>query len=327
MKKLSTILRFWALAIATTLGCFIFAACTNAPLATLRIGTDVWLGFEPLYLARDLGYFEQQPVQLVEYSAAAEADRAFRNGSVNLITTTIDTTLTFAESNSNLRAIMALDMSNGGDVMLAQPEIKTLSELKGRKIGMETSTFGLLVLTHALEKAGLSQKDIELVNTEFKQQEKAFQQKKIDALVTYEPTRSKLLSTGAKLMFDSSQIPGEIVDLIVGDAKLLETHKKQLAILAKAWFRATEYIQKNPDDAAKRMIQRQGISTEELAKSLKGIRFFTLEENKKFLSKTDPTLEKGAKRLSQFLLTHKLLKQTVNLDSLFTDQLVKDINM
>ena len=59
------------------------AGCTREPEAVLRIGTNVWIGSEPLYLARELGRLDPKAVQLVEYPSASEVLRAFRNQAID----------------------------------------------------------------------------------------------------------------------------------------------------------------------------------------------------------------------------------------------------
>ncbi len=60
------------LAIFLALSAFALAACDRQPEPPLRIGTNVWIGSEPLYLARELGKLDPAVVQLVEYPSASE---------------------------------------------------------------------------------------------------------------------------------------------------------------------------------------------------------------------------------------------------------------
>ena len=66
------------------------AGCTREPETALRIGTNVWIGSEPLYLARELGSLDPAPVQLVEYPSASEVLRAFRNQAIDGMVISLD---------------------------------------------------------------------------------------------------------------------------------------------------------------------------------------------------------------------------------------------
>ena len=313
-------LLFVAIALLT----FILVSCVPEPLKPLRIGTNVWPGYEPLFLARELGYFGNTPIKLVEYPTL-DPNRSYRNGEVEMSATPMSGFLTLAQTNPDVRAWLVMDISDGADAILAKPAIANLQSLKERRVGMERSTLATFVLSRGLEQAGLSVNDVKIVHVELSEQEKAFKQGHIDAVVTFEPYRSNLLKAGAKLLFDSTQIPGEVVDVLAGSKSLLTSHATQLQVLMQGWFRALDYIQKNPEDAARRMAQRQGITSEQFLKSLKGLRLVTVEENQKFLGKTNPVLLNGAKRVSHFLLKNKILKQEVEPNSLLDDSLVRDV--
>jgi NitT/TauT family transport system substrate-binding protein len=305
----------------------IVGSCSQKSLEPLRIATNLWPGYEPLHLARDLGYYGDTPIQIVEYASNTERVRAFRNGDVEITSASLNTVLEIAETNPDTRIFLIVDVSYGADAIVAKPEIKNLQSLKGRKVGLESSTLGLFILTRGLEEVGLSLQDVKTVPIEIPQQEEAFRENRVDAVVTYGPARSNLLATGAKSLFDTSQIPGEIVDTLIGSADLLNTHAPQLNVLVNAWFHALNYMNKNREDASSRMAQRQGIPTEEFKKSLNGVRFLNFLENQQLLAKTDPSFINGAKRLANFMANNKLLKQKLDPTPLLDDKLVKNVKM
>ncbi len=314
----------WKL-LAIALVSLMISGCSKASLDTLRIAINLWPGYEPLYLARDLGYFDDTPIQIVEYGSNAERVRAYRNGEIEMTSSSMNTVLEIAQTNPDTRVFLIADFSAGADVVLAQPEIQDLQSLKGKKIGLEASTLGVFLLTRTLEQVNLSLSDVETVSLEIPEQEAEFSQKNVDAVVTYGSTRANLLAQGAKPLFDTSQLPGEIVDVLIGSEKLLKTHPQQMKVLGHAWFRAIDYLQENPQDAARRIAKRQGITPEQFLESLEGVRFIQLAENKQLLSKEDPTLVKGTQKLSQFLQESDLLKQKIDPASLLENSLVKDI--
>src|SRR5690349_15565502 len=73
-----------------------FAGCVRNPEPALRIGTNVWIGGEPLYLARELGELKPEAVQLVEYPSASEVLRAFRNSAIDGMVVSLDELLGLA---------------------------------------------------------------------------------------------------------------------------------------------------------------------------------------------------------------------------------------
>jgi NitT/TauT family transport system substrate-binding protein len=312
------------LIVAIALSSFILASCVPAPLKPLRIGTNVWPGYEPLFLARELGYYGKTPIQLVEYPNF-DPNRAYRNGEVEMSATPMTGFLTLAPTHADVRAWLIMDISNGADAIVAKGAIANLQSLKGRRVGFDRSMRATFVLSRGLEQVGLSLKDVKIVSVDLSDQEEAFKQGRVDAIVTFEPYRSNILNAGAKLLFDSTQIPGEVVDVLIGSESLLTTHATQLQVLIQGWFRALDYIEKNSEDAARRMARRQGVTPEQFLSSLKGLQLVTLEENQKLLGKTNSVLLNGTQRLSQFLVENKILKQDVDPNPLLDDRLVRDV--
>ena len=301
-------------------------SCAQSPPPPLRIGIPVWPGFECLYLARDLGYYKDTSIRLVDYRANSEMIRAFRNEELEAAALTIPEAFSLATAASNLQFVLATDVSNGGDVIVAKPEVQNLQALKGRRVGMDSSAaLGPYMLIQALEQVDLSPKNVQIISIGVSEHERAFKQGTVDAVVTFEPTRSKLLAAGAKLLFDSRKIPGEIVDVIVVRKDLLTSQSANLQALINGWFRALAYLKNNPQDAARRIAPREGITPEQFLESLEGLRLLSVTENKNLLGKIDITLLNGIKRLSKKLVENNLSKQVVDPTHLLNDQLLKNV--
>ncbi|TAF54131.1 MAG: nitrate ABC transporter [Oscillatoriales cyanobacterium] len=281
---------------AVTLCTVILASCTKAE-PPLRVGANVWPGYETLYLARSLGYYDNTPIRLVDYPSGTEEVRAYRNGEIE------------------------------GDVILSKPEIPNLPGLKSRPVGVESTALGAFIITRALEQKGMSPKDIKIVSLGVSEHERAFKDGKVDAVVTFGSARTKLLAAGAKQLFDSSQIPGEIVDVLIVREEVINKQPKALQALVDGRFRALDYLTKNPQDAASRIAPRTGVTPDQFLESLKGLSSPNLQENQKLLGKTDPSLLNGLKRLSEVMLENKLLPKAVNPAPLLDDTLVKKVKL
>lgn len=315
----------FTLGIATvTLCTVILASCTKAE-PPLRVGANVWPGYETLYLARSLGYYDNTPIRLVDYPSGTEEVRAYRNGEIEAAGISIDQALVLAATNPDVKIVVVMDFSNGGDVILGKPEIPNLQGLKSRPVGVESTALGAFIITRALEQKGMSPKDIKIVSLGVSEHERAFKDGKVDAVVTFGSARTKLLAAGAKQLFDSSQIPGEIVDVLIVRDEVINKQPKALQALVDGRFRALDYLTKNPQDAASRIAPRTGVTPEQFLESLKGLSSPNIQENQKLLGKTDPSLLNGVKRLSEVMLENKLLPKAVNPAPLLDDTLVKEV--
>lgn len=299
------------------------ASCIKEP-PPLRVATNVWPGYETLYLARSLGYYDNTPIRLVDYPSGTEEVKAYRNGEIEVAGISIDQALALAATQPELRIVVVMDVSEGGDVILGKPEIPNLPAIKGKRVGVESTALGAFIITRALGQKGMSPKDVKIVSLQVSEHERAFKNGLVDAVVTFGPARAKLLAAGAKVLFDSSQIPGEIVDVLVVRAELITSQLKALQALVNGRFRALEYLQKNPQDAVRRIAPRTGVTPEQFLESLKGLRQPDLQENQRLLSRIEPALVNATQQLSQVMLENKLLPKAIDTAPLLDDRLVKN---
>ncbi len=128
---------------------------------------------------------------------------------------------------------------------------------------MESSALGAFVLSRALALNGMQASDVNVVHLESNEQPSAFENGLVDGAVTFDPYRAQFLRAGAATLFDSTQIPGEIVDLMAVRATVLEKQPKAIQALLNGWFSAIDYMNRQPGDAAQRMGIRQQTTGEE----------------------------------------------------------------
>jgi NitT/TauT family transport system substrate-binding protein len=291
-------------------------SCVREPEAPLRIGTNVWIGNEPLYLARDLGHLDGKAVRLVEYPSASEVLRAYRNQAIDGMALTLDELFVLAADGLQPRAILAADVSHGADVVVGRSGMKTMKDLKGKRIAVESGALGAFMLSRALALNGMQASDVSIVHLESNEQPRAFEQGKVDGAVTFDPFRTQLLRGGATSLFDSTQIPGEIVDLVAVRASVLDKQPQAVQSLLAGWFKALDYLKQQPDDAGRRMGLRQQATGDQFLETLKGVRFPSREDNLKMLAGAPPGLSLTGGKLMALMLEAKLLHSSVNIDEL-----------
>ncbi|MFM9885149.1 MAG: ABC transporter substrate-binding protein, partial [Burkholderiales bacterium] len=240
-------------AVACVIAAQVLAGCGREPEPPLRIGTNVWIGSEPLYLARELGHLDPKKVQLVEYPSATEVLRAFRNQAIDGMVVSLDELFGLAVDGLQPKIILVADVSHGADVVVGRPGMRTMSELKGKRVAVESGALGAYVLSRALTLNGMQAGDINVVHLESNEQPTAYEKGQVDGAVTFDPYRAQLLRAGATTLFDSTQIPGEIVDLVAVRASVLDKQPKAVQTLLSGWFNAIDYLRREPKDAAHRM--------------------------------------------------------------------------
>src|SRR5437762_13402271 len=202
------------------------SGCMREPETALRIGTNVWIGSEPLYLARELGRLDPGSVQLVEYPSASEVMRAFRNQAIDGMVISLDELFGLAAEGLQPRIVLVVDVSNGADVVVGRSGMRSVRDLKGKSVAVESSALGAFMLSRALALSGMQASDVNVVHMESNEQPEAFEKGLVDGAVTFDPYRAQFLRAGGTTLFDSTQIPGEIVDLVAVRATVLEKHPR-----------------------------------------------------------------------------------------------------
>lgn len=298
----------------------LLAGCGREPPAALRIGTNVWIGSEPLYLGRSLGYLSSETVRLIEYPSASEVLRAYRNHALDGMVISLDEVLMLAADDLRPRIVSVVDISHGADVVIGRSGMRSMKDLHGKRVAVESGALGAYVLSRALTLNDMLPSDVRIVHLESNEHPAAFERGSVDAAVTFDPFRSRMLRAGAVTLFDSTQIPGEIVDLLVVRDSTLQDNPGALRALLSGWFKAIEYLEREPADAAKRMSIRQQTSGEEFLQTLRGLRFPSRERNLKMITGHAPELGRSGRRLMQLMLEAKLLDRPVEVDTLFAPE-------
>lgn len=259
------------------------AGC-DSDTPALRLGTSAgWPGYEPVYLARDLGYLDPDRVRVVDYSSSTPLQNDFAQGVIEAATLTLDESLRLIPRRPDFRIVLLLDESRGADALLSRPQFSTMAMLKGRRVGAEASGVGTFLLSRALEKSGMRPDEIETVALRFDEHERAFTQGDVDAVVTFEPVKTRLTSTGAVVLFDSSQIPGEILDVLVVRQDVALERSPEVRVMISAWFRALAYMRKNEGQSRARVARRLGVPEDRLGAVWSGLQMGDEQMNSRAL--------------------------------------------
>jgi NitT/TauT family transport system substrate-binding protein len=290
--------------------------CAGEPEHPLRLATSPWPGYQSLHLAQSLSYVTRETVQLVELRNNSQSMDAMRAGTVDAATTTLDEALVLRQDGVDVRIVLVFDRSRGADVVMARPTVSSLSDLRGKRIGVETAAVGAVMLDALLSATNLTLGDVTLVPLPVNAHEDAFAAGKFDAVVTYEPVRTRLLAAGAKVIFDSRQIPDRILDVLVVRADAVPRHAAALRALVAAHFNALDYLTREPRDAAARIAPHLGVAPVDVRPQFTGIEIPGVADNYEFLAGAEPGLDAIARDLSELMLRRRLLRERVEIDPL-----------
>lgn len=222
--------------------------------------------------------------------------------------------------------VLTNDNSTGNDKIIVNKSIKSIADLKGKKIAAEEGTVDHFLLLQGLKKAGLTAKDIKFVPLETGKAAAAFAAGQVDGVAVFAPfTTQALKLAGSKELFSSKDFPGSISDHLVVSRKFITEHPEKVQAMVDSWFATLDYIKANPDPANKILVKRAGVSDSEYKEYAQGTRIFTVAENlKAFEAGNDMTsLPYAAAKMSAFLSEVGLAKSKPDLTKIFDDRFVK----
>ena len=134
---------------------------------------------------------------------------------------------------------------------------------------------------------------------------------------------ARLLAAGARPVFDSTRIPGEIVDVLVVREEELQRRQQALAALARGWFRAVDYLSRQPEEAHARLARIQGTSAAAIGEMLRGLQFADRPSNLRLLGTAPENLASSFQRLSRLMAEQRLLPAPLDSDRLPTDEVIR----
>ena len=291
------------------------SACQR-PQPLIRVAGISWVGYSPLYLARELNFLKHASVRLLELNSNAASLMALAAGQVEAAALTLDEFLVAREGQPDLRVIMVFDESAGADVVMARPDITQPEQLRGRRIGVEDSTNGALMLSRTLDAAGLRPEDVFKVSISGATQISSYASNQVDAIVSFEPYATQLSELGATRLLDSRRFPGVIVDVLAARSSALADSPEQFRQLLAGYFQALTVLQTNPAQATPLMTPTLGINTQELTQALLGVHMLSLTDNHALLGGPGAGLRPMAQSVSTLMLRSSLLKTRPRLDGL-----------
>jgi NitT/TauT family transport system substrate-binding protein len=263
-------------------------ASHSAHAEPLRIGYLVWVGFGPLFVAEEKGFFAEEglEVELIDMAVHEASYAGLFAGQIDAVGATVDDMLPRYDPDDPYVCVMALDESIGADGILATNDIQSIADLKGKVVGRAATTVSQFFLNVLLKNAGLSEADIEPVELGAEDAGNAFLMQEVDAAVTWEPflTQGRLSEHG-HVLADSSETPGLIVDCLLAKTGVFEERLSDFQALARAWDAAVQYVEAHPEEGNRVMARKLGGWLEDpavFAETLEGVRFYDGARNQEY---------------------------------------------
>lgn len=291
------------------------ASTSTSDAKPITIGISDWPGYLVWDIAKEQGFFDKEGVKvdLKWFPVYTDSLNAFAAGQLDANSQTWNDFMAPLSQGVDAKAVVLFDNSFGNDALLGQPGINSVKDLKGKRVATELGTCDHFLLLKALESAGMKESDVQFTPIAVQDCPAAMLSKRVDAAVVWEPSRTKILKEikGSKTLFDSSDIPGVIPDLLVMKSDVVKSRDADVQKIANAFYRSVDWWRANPDKAVAILAKRTGTSVADYQGFIKGTRILSAPEAMMAMTKSDkPTsLYTSGETISKFLIDAKQMTQ------------------
>lgn len=225
-------------------------SCSQENNKPIVISTNAWIGYSPLFYAREMGWLKEANVELISVVSLGESMHLYNAGSSDLFTGTQHEFLAQREIHDGLIPIMLMDKSNGGDMIMSN---RTIEELKqsDQKIDvyLEMGSINQDLLEYFITKEGISKDRLNILNRiqdEIKLIENT-PKSPMTLIITYNPYNLELVQNGFTEI-ESTKTSNNliVVDAIYTSSGFYAQHEAELQKLDKIIDKALAVLQKDP---------------------------------------------------------------------------------
>lgn len=266
------------------------ASTSAVPKKPFRIAFNTWVGYSPLVLAKEKGFLREQGLdaEISILEGIGEKNSALIRGEIDGVGHTADSAVTSAASGVDGQIVFVFDRSLGADGILAKNSIKTIQDLRGRRVALEPGFTGHFFFLYLLEEAGLKPTDVRVVPMDTGSAGSAFVAGTVEAAVTWEPWIGKARQLpGSHVLVTSADKPGVIIDVLYMNRSVIENRREDVRKLVLAMGKATDWYLRNTSEGDAIMARFWKLKPQEQRETVAGMRFMTLEENAEFFGTTN----------------------------------------
>jgi NitT/TauT family transport system substrate-binding protein len=262
---------------------------------TVTCAYPVWVGFGPVHLANELGFFEKEGITVEEIldDDMPNAIAAMERGDIDCYLRTVGEYQGLGRRKDTQGIIIGtIDVSTGGDGWAADGSIQSVCDLKGETIAVEPNLPARLLLQEALRReCDLSIRDTNLMDIAAADAVGVFASPDVAAVGTYEPVLSLVVSThqdrGAHIVVSSKDYEDLILDIIMAHTDELAAHPDKYVKFLRGIYRAIDYFYENQEEAIPIIAAYFSITPEEFKDTLPNFRYTPLEEAREFMGTAD----------------------------------------
>ncbi|SDS51793.1 NitT/TauT family transport system substrate-binding protein [Halopseudomonas xinjiangensis] len=247
-----------ALCVVAT-GLFIATGASAQEKQSFKMAWSIYAGWMPWAYAVDHGIVDKWAdkygidIEVVQFNDYIESINQFTVGEFDAgAMTNMDALTIPAAGGVDTTALILGDYSNGNDGILLK-DATSMEDIRGRSVNLVELSVSHYFLARALEEHGMSERDIKVINTSDADAVASFTTPGVTAAAVWNPQLSMIKQQypDAVQVFDSSQIPGEIIDMVAVHTEVLKANPDFGKALVGAWFETLEIMSGDGEEARK----------------------------------------------------------------------------
>lgn len=293
--------------------------------APLKVGIPVWVGWMPFWIMDEKKIGDKHKVNavLTQFTVQTDARQALAAGSLDVCALNTADVLAIDAVSPVAKVITLTNASAGADIVIARG-ITKIEDLKGKKVALEIGSVSHFFFGKVLQKAGLQESDVSIINMSAQDAGAAFVAKAIDVSVTWEPFASQGVASGGTALVTSKDTPNLIIDIISARDDILKSREDDVKRLLDAWYDALAFVDTNKDEAFAIMAKHSDVKVDEFAGMWAGVKMYSRPENIELIGTAEkPGPYAGAvAAMSSFMVEAKLIPRNVEPSSMIDGALL-----
>ncbi len=270
-------------------------------------GWYAWYGIDGTGIFKENGVY----VTIKFFPVYSDSLTAFYSGQVDGICIAGSDAIAPLNEGVDFKIVLVNDNSYGADGLVAKEGIRSIKDLKGKKVATEVGTLEHMFLLKMLKDNGMTIDDIDFTNMTINDAGPAFIAGSVDAAVLWEPTLSTAIQAGGNLLYSTKSEPGLIPDTLAVRSDVVDSSSDAVQKIVDSWFDGVEKLKVKDKDFIQEICDRAELKHEDYLTMLDGVTIFDKEMNQKTFQKgNDFTyLNYTLKKSAEFLVDTKMIEK------------------
>lgn len=252
----------------------------------LRIGINDWIGYAIARYAEKAGIMEKRGLQidLIEFVNLQDATRAMLKGSLDATFATIWDLMSTNVTSAQAVMLLITNVSHGSDGIVARYPLKSMKDLRGKKVGVKLGTVNELILLEALKLHKISPKVIKMIDISNEIAANELRNNKIDAAVMWQPLLSEIAKEiQGSIVYTTKDQDSLVVDILATTSQTFQAKEADFRQFILAWFDTIAILKQEPEIILQFLKKELGHSRDSLIESYAGIKLGNIALNRQML--------------------------------------------